>query len=58
MGLSVLTLWTMNVVNAEQNPVTFTFKEYQYKDSPKNVSKVMFSAYNINRYLGRHILFK
>ncbi|XP_063833630.1 uncharacterized protein LOC135082800 [Ostrinia nubilalis] len=22
--------------SAEQSPVTFTFKEYQYKDSPKN----------------------
>ncbi|KAI8432559.1 hypothetical protein MSG28_013554 [Choristoneura fumiferana] len=24
---------------AEQAPVTFTFKEYQYKDSPKNLEE-------------------
>lgn len=26
---------------AEQTPVTFTFKEYQYKDTPKNVSIIV-----------------
>lgn len=34
---AVLTLQDNNEAVAEQNPVTFTFKEYQYKDSPKNV---------------------
>lgn len=35
--LAVLNLYDVNEAVAEQNPVTFTFKEYQYKDSPKNV---------------------
>lgn len=35
-SFAVLNLYVNEVV-AEENPVTFTFKEYQYKDSPKNV---------------------
>lgn len=36
--LAVFNLYDVNEAIAEQSPVTFTFKEYQYKDSPKNVS--------------------
>lgn len=39
---------------AEQTPVTFTFKEYQYKDTPKNVS-IRYCGYLV---LLQNILFK
>lgn len=37
--LLILTFGYDNVLrsSANQTPVAFTFKEYQYKDSPKNV---------------------
>lgn len=36
----VVLAYLILLVNAEQIPVTFTFKEYQYKDSPKNVRNI------------------
>lgn len=33
----ILGTFGVRITFTEKTPVTFTFKEYQYKDSPKNV---------------------
>lgn len=34
---TILVFIGVSKISADHSPVTFTFKEYQYKDSPKNV---------------------